>query len=121
MHWIIGKIFKEILRKLADDNVIFTMIKHRIIDYVEEKIMESETKTDDKFLVPILVSLRESKSENLSMDLLGALVDSISNSNGNSIFLFIIDHVEEYVLGSRSKLDDALFLPPLKLLKKLIG
>jgi hypothetical protein len=55
------------------------------------------------------------------MDLLGALVDSMSNSNGNSIFLFIIDHVEEYVLGSRSKLDDALFLPPLKLLKKLIG
>jgi len=120
MSFIIGKIIKEIFKQVVLDEVIFTMLKSRIIDFTEEKIRDSETETDDKLLLPVLDTLKNSKSDEFSSDLLRTLIDALSK-NSNIIFIFIINHIEDYVLGSRSKLDDFLFLPPIKLLKTFLG
>lgn len=81
----------------------------------KELIADSETQTDDKYLLPILeaaeLAIDEHSDVNLSIGYLAQFIASFSTTIGRTFFDVVFDICEEKILGSRSTLDDRLVLP----------
>ena len=105
---------------------------NKILDFCENKIVGSASKIDDKFVLPLMENLRAalaiqdkdgtfanvpSPTTAIGSHVLSALVGLLDPKLLTELLDSLFDFVENFVLGTKSTVDDALVLPVISTLR----
>jgi len=103
---------------------LFKKFTDVIFKFAEDYVLETKSLVDDKMVLPILASMRNSMAIPTGTDvktLFPSLIEmlfSLFDSNLLKEFADkILDFAEDYVLGTKSEIDDLLILPLCKLIR----
>lgn len=96
-----------------------------IVNFLETKVKGSASEVDDALVLPLIKICRDSFELPKEARPIEAIVDSLKEILNKQLFIELADSIldfgEDFVLGTKSELDDKIFLPLFNHIRELLN